>query len=59
MRRLIWGFAGRTYHIFGNLMHWLILYFLYNIIWMIACDPMIYNKGHLKFIASNQKEEII
>ena len=20
MRRLIWGFAGRTYHIFGNLM---------------------------------------
>ena len=24
MRRLIWGFAGRTYHIVGNLMHWLI-----------------------------------
>ena len=24
MRRLIWGFAGRTYHIIGNLMHWLI-----------------------------------
>ena len=23
MRRLIWGFAGRTYHIVGNLMHWL------------------------------------
>ena len=22
MRRLIWGFAGRTYHIVGNLMHW-------------------------------------
>ena len=21
--RLIWGFAGRTYHIVGNLMHWL------------------------------------
>ena len=26
MRRLIWGFAWRTYHIVGNLMHWLILY---------------------------------
>ena len=24
MRRLIRGFAGRTYHIVGNLMHWLI-----------------------------------
>ena len=24
MRRLIWGFVGRTYHIVGNLMHWLI-----------------------------------
>ena len=24
MRRLIWGLAGRTYHIVGNLMHWLI-----------------------------------
>ena len=23
MRRLIWGFAGRTYHIVGNLMYWL------------------------------------
>ena len=21
MRRLVWGFAGRTYHIVGNLMH--------------------------------------
>ena len=27
MRRLIWGFAGRTYHIVGNLMHWLICYY--------------------------------
>ena len=26
MRRLIWGFPGRTYHIVGNLMHWLIYY---------------------------------
>ena len=26
MRRLIWGFAGRTYHIVGNLMHWLNYY---------------------------------
>ena len=25
MRRLIWGFAGRTYDIVGNLMHWLII----------------------------------
>ena len=25
MRRLILGFAGRTYHIVGNLMHWFIL----------------------------------
>ena len=24
MCRLIWGFAGCTYHIVGNLMHWLI-----------------------------------
>ena len=24
MRRLIWGFDSRTYHIVGNLMHWLI-----------------------------------
>ena len=24
MRRLIWGFAARTHHIVGNLMHWLI-----------------------------------
>ena len=23
MRRLIWDFAGRTYHTVGNLMHWL------------------------------------
>ena len=27
MRRLIWGFAGRTYHIVGNLMHWLSVIF--------------------------------
>ena len=27
MRRLIWGFAGRTYHIVGNLMHWLISWY--------------------------------
>ena len=25
MRRLIWCFANRTYHIVGNFMHWLIL----------------------------------
>ena len=25
MRRLIRGFAGRTYYIVGNFMHWLIL----------------------------------
>ena len=24
MRRLVWAFAGRTYHIVGNLMSWLI-----------------------------------
>ena len=24
MRRLIWSFAGRTYHIVGNLISWLI-----------------------------------
>ena len=23
MRRLVWAFAGRTYHIVGNLMPWL------------------------------------
>ena len=28
MRRLIWGFAGRTNHIVGNLMYWLIISFL-------------------------------
>ena len=27
MRRLIWGLAGRTYHIVGNLMHWLKCFF--------------------------------
>ena len=27
MRRLIWGFAGRTYYIVGKLMHWHIIYF--------------------------------
>ena len=26
MRRLVWAFAGHTYHIVGNLMHWLIIY---------------------------------
>ena len=26
MRRLILGFAGRTYHVVGHLMHWLIKY---------------------------------
>ena len=26
MRWLIWGLAGRTYHIVGNLMSWLIYY---------------------------------
>ena len=30
MRRLIWGIAGRTYHIVGNLMRWLI-YATYNL----------------------------
>ena len=24
MRRLVWAFAGHTYHIVGNLMHWLL-----------------------------------
>ena len=28
MRRLIWGFAGRIYHIVGNLAHWLKWYIL-------------------------------
>ena len=28
MHRLSRGFTGRTYHIVGNLMHWLIYYFL-------------------------------
>ena len=28
MSRLIWGFAGRTYHIVGNLMHWLKLWLI-------------------------------
>ena len=31
MRRLIWGFAGRTYHIVGNLMHWLIYVYVYSL----------------------------
>ena len=34
MRRLIWGFAGRTYHIVGNLIHWLKL--LYTAFWHLA-----------------------
>ena len=28
MRRLVWAFAGRTYHILGNLISWLILFVL-------------------------------
>ena len=28
MRRLIWVFAGHTYHIVGNLIHWLKLFFI-------------------------------
>ena len=30
MRRLNWGFSGRTYHIVGNIMHWLILLWCYH-----------------------------
>ena len=30
MRRLVWDFAGRTHHIVGNLMHWLICLFNYH-----------------------------
>ena len=41
MRRLIWGFAGRTYYIVGNLMHWLIL-LLYTDIWSL-CRHMVCN----------------
>ena len=29
MCRLVWAFAGRTYHIVWNLMHWLKFYFVY------------------------------
>ena len=29
MRRLIWGFAGRTYHIVENVMLWLIFIYLF------------------------------
>ena len=36
MRRLIWGFAGRTYHIVGNLMSRLNLYF--QNIWKTAMN---------------------
>ena len=35
MNRLIWGFAGCTYHIVRNLMHWLI--------WKLGCS--IYSSG--------------
>ena len=31
MRRLVLGFAGRKYHIVGNLMHWLKCYLVYNL----------------------------
>ena len=30
MCRLIWAFAGCTYHIVGNLMHWLIIMYILN-----------------------------
>ena len=38
MRRLIWGIAGRTYHIVGNLMHWLI------------CESLDYRAKHVYII---------
>ena len=38
MRRLIWGFAGRTYHIVGNLMHWLKYNFQMNLKYKTVLD---------------------
>ena len=44
MRRLIWGFAGCTYHIVWNLMHWLIFLFCGNCI-NIYTNPEILVSG--------------
>ena len=45
MRRLIWDVAGRTYHIVGNFMSWLVCELVYTDIWAYrACDE---HKDHL------------
>ena len=43
MRRLIWGFAGRTYHIVGNLMLRLICYFIGFVIQLFISEHMTNN----------------
>ena len=35
MRRLLWGFAGRTYHIVGNLMSRLKIFVLTNYLFAV------------------------
>ena len=39
MRRLIWGFAGFTYHIVGKLMHWLNSFFANSHLLATSLDP--------------------
>ena len=44
MRRLIWGFAGRTYHIVGNFMHWLICFTFYSyqhVVWNLYVSDIL------------------
>ena len=53
MRRLIWGFAGRTYHIVGNLMSQLIVDTSYKVQWYRIClihkkPPWAFNRHQIK-----------
>ena len=47
MRRLVWAFAGRTYHIVGNLMSW-----LKSCLWNSISDILVGNKQKPKRIYS-------
>ena len=44
MRRLVGGFAVRTYHIVGNLMHWLIIIVVCNVFMLLIDVQVIHNE---------------
>ena len=49
MRRLVWGFAGRTYHIVGNLVHWLIWTILVEGDRQFQIGPILFDKEFYSF----------